>query len=86
MIRQALATVGQFLSDLLLAVPRTIIDLHHETSGPAAWIVLAGFGGAVGSVFAAMLATRTSVFRLLLATALSPFAISVLFVALQGAS
>jgi hypothetical protein len=83
-LQQALATVTQFLLDLVLAVPRTIIDLYHETSGTAAWIVLAGFAVAVGSVFAAMLATRASVFRLLVAAALTPFAISVLFVALQG--
>jgi hypothetical protein len=83
-IRQALTTVGQVLSGLVLAVPQTIIDLYHETSGTAAWIVLAGFGVAVGSVFAAMLATSASVFRLLLATLLTPLAISALFVALQG--
>jgi hypothetical protein len=60
------------------------MDLYHETSGTAAWIVLAGFGVAVGSVFTAMLAKRPSVFRLLLATVLTPFAISAVFVGLQG--
>lgn len=83
-IGQTFATAGQFLLYLALAVPRTNMELYHETSGTAAWIVLAGFGVAVGSVFTAMLATRASVFRLLFATALTPFAISVVFVALQG--
>src|SRR5579863_4917266 len=55
-IRQALVMVGQFLLELALAVPHTMMDLYCETSGTAAWIVLAGFGVALASVFAAMLA------------------------------
>lgn len=83
-MRDALTTVGEMLADLLYAVPSTIIELYHETSGTAAWIVLAGFGMAGGTVFTALLAAQASVWRLLLAVVISPLAISVVFLALQG--
>src|SRR5262249_33778757 len=62
----------------------TILELYHETGGTAGWIVLGGFAAGVGSVFVALLITHRSAWRLLLATLASPFAISVVFLALQG--
>lgn len=84
MTQYALVTVAMVILNVFRAAPDTILDLYHETGGPAAWIVLGGFAAAVGSVFVAMLITRRSPWRLLLATLASPFAISVVFLALQG--
>jgi hypothetical protein len=81
---QAASAVGLLVLDLAIAVPRTMMRLYDETSGLAAWVVLAGFGMAIFGVFAWLLAAKTSLWRLLLATALSPIAISVVFTILQA--
>jgi len=83
-IEQALITVLQLMVGICLAVPRTLLSLYQQASGPAAWTVLAGFGMAIGTVFTALLANRRSVWRLLLAIAVTPLAISVLFMILQA--
>jgi hypothetical protein len=83
-IQGALVAVAMIIVNAVRAVPGTIIELYHETSGPAAWIVLVGFGVGLGGVYLALLGTRASLWRLFLAVAVSPFAISVVFVGLQG--
>ena len=83
-IQSALVTVALVILNVFRAVPDTILELYHETGGTAGWIVLGGFAAGVGSVFVALLITRRSAWRLLLATLASPFAISVVFLALQG--
>ena len=83
-IQGALVAVATIIVNTVRAVPDTIIELYHQTSGPAAWIVLGGFGVGLGGAFAVLLRTRASPWRLLLATAVSPLAISVVFVGLQG--
>ena len=83
-IHAALVAVAIVIANALRAVPDTIIALYCETGGPAAWIVLVGFALGLGGVFIALLGTRASPGRLLLAAALSPFAISAVFVGLQG--
>ncbi len=81
---QAFVTIGQILLDIGLAAPGTMLDLYHQTSGLAAQIVLAGFATTIGGVFALLLASKPSLPRLLLVAALSPIAVSVVFLALQG--
>jgi hypothetical protein len=83
-MHDALIKVATLILNVVVAVPETVTDLYRQTSGTAAWIVLAGFAVALGSVFAALVGTRTSLWRLFLATVVSPPAISVLFVAMQG--
>jgi hypothetical protein len=83
-IQDALVTVAIIILNVFRAVPDTILGLYHETGGTAAGIVLGGFGVAVGSVFLALLGRRRSPWRLLLVPLVSPFAISVVFLALQG--
>jgi hypothetical protein len=81
---QSFVTIGQLVLDIGLAAPATMIALYHETTGLAALIVLAGFAMAIGSVVAWLMAAKISFSRLLLASALSPIAVSVVFLALQG--
>jgi hypothetical protein len=81
---QAFVTIGQIMMDIGLAAPGTMLELYHQTSGLAAQIVLAGFATTIGSVFALLLTSRLSLPRLLLALALSPIAVSVAFLVLQG--
>lgn len=83
-IQDALVTVATVILNVFRAIPDTILGLYYETDGQAAWIVLGGFGVAVGSVFIALLSTRQSPWRLFMAALVSPFAISVVFLALQG--
>ncbi len=83
-IQGALVAVAVVIVNAVRAVPDTIIELYRETGGPAAWIVLAGFAFGLGGVFLALLGTRASPWRLLLAAVVSPFAISAVFVGLQG--
>ena len=83
-IHAALVAVATVIVNAVCAVPDTIIELYRETGGPAAWILLVGFAVGLGGVFIALLGTRASPGRLLLAVALSPFAISAVFVGLQG--
>lgn len=83
-VRQAFAMIGELVLNLIAAMPRTLLELYQETSGAAAWIVLAGFGIAGGTVITALLHARTSLWRLPLVIALCPLAISVVFLVLQG--
>ncbi len=83
-INRAVLMCGEIIVNVGVAVPDTLLQLYRETSGAAARIVLAGFGVALGTVFVALFSTRTSVWRLILACAISPLAISVLFLVLQG--
>lgn len=83
-IRQALLTIAELLLNLLLAVPRTLMRLYQETGGTAAWIVLAGFGMAVGTIFTCLLRSRRSVARLAVAAVLTPVAMSGVFLLLQA--
>jgi len=80
----ALVKVATVTVNAVRAVPATIFALYQETSGTAAWIVLFGFGVGLGGVFVALLGRGASPWRLFLAAAVSPFAISAVFVALQG--
>jgi hypothetical protein len=82
-MQHALGAVVALLLDLVIAVPRTLIALYQDTNGTASIVVLAGFGLAIGTVFFTLLATETTTWRLLSATAISPIAISVLFLMLQ---
>jgi hypothetical protein len=83
-IQYGLVTVAVVILNVFRAVPDTILELHHETGGTAAWIVLGGFAVGVGSVSVALLSMRSSPWRLVLAILASPFAISLVFLALQG--
>lgn len=83
-VNHAFRTVGELLMNIAVAVPVTLLGLYHKASGTAAQVVLAGFGVALGTVFVALFAARTSLWRLILAAALTPLAISVLFLAMQG--
>jgi hypothetical protein len=83
-IQHALLRVGELVVNIALAVPGTLLELYHQTNGIAASVVLAGFSVALVTVFGALFATRTSMWRLILGAAISPLAISVLFLALQG--
>ena len=83
-VGQALAKICYLILDVMLAVPCTLIELYEETDGMAAWLVLAGYAMAIGSVLAWLLIRGASLWRLLLAAVLSPVAISVVFLVLQG--
>jgi hypothetical protein len=83
-VGQALATVGRLVLDVALAAPYTLAELYWQTSGTAAWIVLAGFGMTIGTVLAWLFMTRLSLWRLLVASAVSPVAVSVVFLVLQA--
>jgi hypothetical protein len=83
-IHEALLTVGKLVVSIFLAIPYTLLELYDQTSGTAARIVLAVFGMVLGSVFAVLFMTRMSMLRLILAAIISPVAISILFLALQG--
>jgi hypothetical protein len=83
-VTQAFAAIGWLLLDIARAAPNTLIELYQRTSGVAAQIVLAGFGMAIGTVFAWLLAAKVSLWRLMLASALSPIAVSMVFLVLQG--
>jgi hypothetical protein len=80
----ALIAICQMVVNLAFAVPRTLSGLYQETSGIAAWIVLAGFGFSAATVIISMFWARASIWRLLVGAAISPVAISVVFLALQG--
>jgi hypothetical protein len=81
---QTFVTIGWLLLNICLAAPRTLLDLYRETSGIAAWIVLAGFTAAISAVFAWLLTGRFTLWRLVLASAASPLVVSVVFMVLQG--
>jgi hypothetical protein len=83
-ISQAFTMVGTIAVDVALAAPRTFAELYRQTSGTAAWIVLAGFGAAISIVIAWLVAAGISFWRLLVASALSPIAVSAVFVVLQS--
>lgn len=83
-VHGAVVTVALFIVNGARAVPYTMLELFRESSGFAAWIVLAGFAAAVGSVFVALLSTGRSPSRLMLGIALTPFAVSAVFLTLQG--
>ena len=83
-IQYGLVTVAIVILNIFRAVPDTILELYHETGGTSAWIVLGGFAVGVGSVSVALLGRRRSPWRLGLAILASPFAISLVFLALQG--
>jgi hypothetical protein len=79
---QVLATIGRLVLFTALAGPYTLAALYRETSGTAAWIVLAGFG--MTTVLACLFAAGVSRWRLLVALVVSPIAASILFLMLQG--
>jgi len=83
-IDHALVAVGRLMVGIALAIPQTLLELFSETSATAARTVSVAFGMALGGVFVALFINRTSLWRLLFAAAISPLAISVLFLALQG--
>ncbi len=83
-MHHALGSVVALLLDLVVAAPRTLYTLYQNTSGTASIVVLAGFALAVATVFFVLLATETTTWRLLAAAAISPIAISVVFVVLQS--
>ena len=83
-VRQAVISTAMLGLNLILAVPLTLAELYQETSGPAAWIVLIGFGMVAATLIAALVHARTSPWRLLRAMALVPLAVSLVFMALQG--
>jgi hypothetical protein len=81
---QVISTIGNVTLGIALAAPNTVITLYGQASGMTELFVLAGFCIGVSAVLAWLLATKTSLWRLLLASAASPFAISVVFLALQA--
>jgi len=83
-IHAAVLAVATITVNAVRAVPDTIVELYGEASGLASWIVLVGFGVGLGGIYATLRATRASPWRLFLAAAVSPFAISAVFVVLQG--
>jgi hypothetical protein len=83
-VGETFATIGWLLLNICLAAPRTLLELYRQTSGIAAWIVLAGFTAAISAVFGWLLAGRFTLWRLVLASAASPLVVSVVFMALQG--
>jgi hypothetical protein len=80
---QAFFAVLRLLLSIGIAIPTTVVELYQETSGTAAWIVLVGFGIALCWVYALLLSAKISLWRLLIALAVTPFAISVVFMLLQ---
>jgi hypothetical protein len=81
---RTLATIGELAVDVAIAGPYTLAELYRQTSGTAAWAVLAGYGMAIGAMLAWLFMTRVSRWRLLMASAVSPLAASVVFLVLQG--
>ena len=78
------ATIGWLLVSICLAAPRTLLELYRQTSGVAAWIVLAGFTASVSGIFAWLLTGRFTLWRVVLASAAGPLVVSVVFMVLQG--
>jgi hypothetical protein len=83
-VAETFATIGWLLLNICLAAPRTLFELYRQTSGIAAWIVLAGFTAAISAVFGWLLAGRFTLWRVVLASAASPLVVSVVFMVLQG--
>jgi hypothetical protein len=79
------AAIGGALIGICLAAPTTLFELYRQTDGAAGWIVLSGFGITIAAVLGWLLASRVSLWRVLLAAAISPLAVSVVFLALQSA-
>jgi hypothetical protein len=81
---QALSWAGRFAAAVILAAPRTMLELYRETDGLAAGIVLGGFVVALCGVFLWLVtAGRLILFRIVLASVLSPLAVSLVFLLLQ---
>jgi hypothetical protein len=76
--------MGWLLLNICLAAPRMLLELYRQTSGIAAWIVLAGFTAGISAVFAWLLSGRFALWRLLLASAAGPLVVSLVFLVLQG--
>jgi hypothetical protein len=83
-IAQTIAMVAGLLLSICAAVPGTLIGLYWATSGIAGWVVLAGFGMAIGAVFSWLRAAKVTPRRLLVGLALIPLAISAMFIILQA--
>jgi hypothetical protein len=83
-IGQTVAMVAWLLLAICVGVPGTLIGLYPAASGIAGWVVLAGFGVAVGAVFNWLRAAKITPRRLLVGLALIPLAISAIFIVLQA--
>ena len=83
-VGQALSLVGRAALSITVAAPQTMLELYQQTSGVAAWVVLAGFAIALCSVFVWLVfAGRVTVFRIVAASVLSPLVVSLVFLLLQ---
>jgi len=80
---QTFVTIGWVMLDICLIAPRTMIEFYRQTSGIAAWVVVAGFALSIGAVFAWLLSGRLVLWRILLASTVSPLVVSAVFLALQ---
>jgi hypothetical protein len=81
---QAISLVGHAAVTIGLAAPQTMYDLYQQTTGVAAWVVLAGFAVALCCVFLWLVtAGRVTVFRVVVASVLSPVVVSLVFLLLQ---
>jgi hypothetical protein len=83
-IEQTVAMVVGLLLAICVGVPGTLIGLYQAASGIAGWVVLAGFGMAIGAVFHWLRAAKVTSRRLLVGLALVPLAISAIFIILQA--
>jgi len=83
-IAHTIASVVGVLLDICIGVPSTLIRLYLAASGVAGWVVLAGFGIAIGAVFNWLRAAKITPRRLLVGLALIPLAISAMFIILQA--
>ncbi len=83
-IEHTVIMVAGLLLAICVGVPGTLIGLYLAASGIAGWVVLAGFGIAIGAVYHWLRATKITPRRLLVGLALIPLAISVMFIILQA--
>jgi hypothetical protein len=83
-IEQTVVMVAGLLLAICVGVPATLIGLYLAAGGVAGWVVLAGFGIAIGAVFNWLRATKITSRRLLVGLALVPLAITVVFIILQA--
>jgi hypothetical protein len=83
-IEQTVAMVAGLLLAICFAIPGTLISLYRAAGGIAGWVVLAGFGMAIGAVCHWVRAAKVTPRRLLAGLALIPLAISAIFIILQA--
>ena len=83
-IEQTVVMVAGLLLAICVGVPATLIGLYRAAGGVAGWVVLAGFGIAIGAVFNWLRATKITSRRLLVGLALVPLAITVVFIILEA--